>query len=110
LIAGLTAAAVAMVLLPWPESAWLLAVLIVLAAPAIGIVWSPAMATVSDGAERHGIEQAIAFAFVNVAWAVGQTAGAAGSARLADATSDRVPFLLLAGIGAATALALRRGR
>ena len=110
LIAGLTAAAVAMVLLPWPESAWLLAVLIVLAAPAIGIVWSPAMATVSDGAERHGIEQAIAFAFVNVAWALGQTAGAAGSARLADATSDRVPFLLLAGIGAATALALRRGR
>jgi len=73
-------------------------------------VWSPAMATVSDGAERHGIEQAIAFAFVNVAWAVGQTAGAAGSARLADATSDRVPFLLLAGIGAATALALRRAR
>jgi MFS family permease len=110
LIAGLTCAAVAMALLPWPENAWLLALLIVLAAPAIGIVWSPAMATVSDGAERHGIEQAIAFAFVNVAWAVGQTAGAAGSARLADATSDRVPFLLLAGIGAATALALRRGR
>ena len=110
LIAGLTSAGVAMALLPWPESAWLLALLIVLAAPAIGIVWSPAMATVSDGAERHGIEQAVAFAFVNVAWAVGQTAGAAGSARLADATTDRVPFLLLAGIGAATALALRRDR
>jgi MFS family permease len=109
-IAGLALSAVVMALLPWPDVAWQLGLLIVLAAPAIGILWSPAIATMSDGAERHGIEQAIAFAFVNVAWALGQTAGAAGSARLADATSDRVPFLLLAGIGAATALALRRGR
>ena len=109
-IAGLASSAVVMVLLPWPHVAWQLGVLIVLAAPAIGILWSPAIATMSDGAERHGIEQAIAFAFVNVAWAFGQTAGAAGSARLADATSDRVPFLLLAAIGALTALALRRGR
>ena len=109
-VAGLASAAVVMVLLPWPDVAWQLGVLIVLAAPAIGILWSPAIATMSDGAERHGIEQAIAFAFVNVAWAFGQTAGAAGSARLADATSDRVPFLLLAAIGALTALALRRGR
>jgi len=109
-IVGLAASAVVMVLLPWPDVAWQLAVLIVLAAPAIGILWSPAIATMSDGAERHGIEQAIAFAFVNVAWALGQTAGAAGSARLADATDDHVPFLLLAGIGAVTALALRRGR
>jgi MFS family permease len=109
-IVGLAAAAVVMALLPWPDSAWQLGALIVLAAPAIGILWSPAIAVMSDGAERHGIEQAIAFAFVNVAWALGQTAGAAGSARLADATSDRVPFLLLAGIGALTAMALRRGR
>ena len=109
-IVGLAASAIVMVLLPWPDVAWQLAVLIVLAAPAIGILWSPAIATMSDGAERHGIEQAIAFAFVNVAWALGQTAGAAGSARLADATDDHVPFLLLAGIGALTALALRRGR
>jgi MFS family permease len=109
-IAGLAASAVAMALLPWPDAAWQLGALIVVAAPAIGILWSPAIAVMSDGAERHGIEQAIAFAFVNVAWALGQTAGAAGSARLADATSDRVPFLLLAGIGALTAVALRRGR
>jgi len=109
-VVGLASAAVVMALLPWPDVAWQLAVLIVLAAPAIGILWSPAIATMSDGAERHGIEQAIAFAFVNVAWALGQTAGAAGSARLADATDDHVPFLLLAGIGALTAVALRRGR
>ena len=81
-----------------------------LAAPVIGILWAPAIAMLSDGAERHGIEQAIAFALVNVAWAFGQTAGSAGSARLADATSDGVPYLLLAaGLGADLA-ALRRAR
>jgi MFS family permease len=109
-LAGLAAGAVVMALLPWPSEAWQLGALIVLAAPAIGILWSPAIATLSDGAERHGIEQAIAFALVNVAWAFGQTAGSAGSARLADATSDSVPYLLLAAVSALTFAALRRAR
>jgi MFS family permease len=108
--AGLAAGAVMMALLPWPSEAWQLGALIVLAAPAIGILWSPAIATISDGAERHGIEQAIAFAFVNVAWAFGQTAGAAGSAGLAEATTDRVPYLLLAAACAVTFTALRPAR
>jgi MFS family permease len=108
--AGLAAGAVVTALLPWPVEAWQLGLLIVLAAPAIGILWSPAIATISDGAERHGIEQAIAFAFVNVAWAFGQTAGAAGSAGLAEATTDRVPYLLLAAACALTFSALRRAR
>jgi MFS family permease len=107
---GLAAGAVVMALLPWPSTAWQLGALIVLAAPAIGILWSPAIATLSDGAERHGIEQAIAMAFVNVAWALGQTTGAAGSARLADVTSDRVPYLLLSAACAVTYAALRRAR
>ena len=109
-LAGLAAGAVVMALLPWPSEAWQLGALIVLAAPAIGILWSPAIATLSDGAERHGIEQAIAFALVNVAWALGQTAGAAGSARLAEATADRVPYLVLAAACALTVAALRRAR
>jgi MFS family permease len=99
-----------MALLPWPTASWQLGVLIVVAAPAIGILWSPAIATLSDGAERHGIEQAIAFAFVNVAWAFGQTAGAAGSAGLAEATTDRVPYLLLAAACVVTFIALRPAR
>ncbi len=108
-LAGLAAGAVVMALLPWPSAAWQLGLLIVLAAPAIGILWSPAIATLSDGAERHGIEQAIAFALVNVAWAFGQTAGSAGSARLADATSDRLPYVLLA-VACALTFAVLRGR
>jgi MFS family permease len=97
-----------MLLLPWPDSAWLLGVLVVLSAPAIGVLWAPAIAMIADGAERHGIEQAIGFSLVNVAWAIGQTAGSAGSARLADATSDKVPYLVLSLVCTGTLIALRR--
>ena len=110
-LAGLAGGALVMALLPWPVSALQLGALIVLAAPAIGVLWAPAIAMLSDGAEAHGIEQAIAFALVNLAWAVGQTAGAAGSARLAEeAGSDRAPFLALTVVCAASFAVLWRAR
>jgi MFS family permease len=71
-------------------------VVIVLVRPAIGILYTPAMAMLSDGAERFGVAQGFAFGFVNLAWATGQAVGDAGSARLADAVGDRVPYLILA--------------
>ena len=110
-LAGLAGGAIAMALLPWPTTAWQLGALVVLAAPAIGVLWAPAIAMLSDGAEAHGIEQAIAFALVNLAWAVGQTAGAAGSARLAEAAgSDRGPYLVLTVVCALSFAVLWRAR
>jgi MFS family permease len=103
---GVTGGVVAMTLLPWPESAGVLAALIVLAAPAMGLLYTPAMAMLSDGAEECGVAQGFAFALVNLAWATGQTVGAAGSARLADLADDRLPYLLLAGVCAVTLAAL----
>jgi hypothetical protein len=66
------------------------------------------MAMLSDGAEAAGVAQGFAFALVNLAWATGQTAGAAGSARLADAAGDRVPFFVLVVVCALTLLGLVR--
>jgi MFS family permease len=110
-VLGTAGGALAMLLLPWPQSAWLLGAVIVLSGPLIGILYAPAMALLSDGAEAFGIAQGFAFALVNLAWATGQTAGAAGSAGLADLTDDRVPYLVLAAVSAATLAALlRRGR
>jgi len=83
-------------------------VLIVFAGPLIGMLYTPAMAMLSDGAEACGVALGFAFALVNLAWATGQTAGAAGSARLADALGDRVPYLVLAGICALTLAGLGR--
>jgi MFS family permease len=107
---GVAGGGLTMLLLPWPESAWGLGVLIVFAGPLIGLLYTPAMAMMSDGADRAGVSQGFAFALVNLAWATGQTAGAAGSARLADATDDRVPYLLLAAVCALTLTGLVRRR
>ena len=105
---GVAGGGLIMLLLPWPESVLGLSVLIVFAGPLIGLLYTPAMAMLSDGADHAGVSQGFAFALVNLAWATGQTAGAAGSARLADATDDRVPYLVLAAICAVTLVALLR--
>ncbi len=110
-VIGVAGGGLVMLLLPWPESALGLGALIVLAGPLIGMLYTPAMAMLSDGADAAGVAQGFAFALVNLAWATGQTAGAAGSARLADATADSVPYFVLAGICALTLVALvRRAR
>ena len=82
----------------------------ILAAPAVGMLWAPSMALLSDGAEALGIAQGFAFALCNLGWSIGQTAGAAASARLADATSDAVPYLLLSALCCATVAILARAR
>jgi MFS family permease len=105
---GVAGGGLIMLLLPWPESVLGLSVLIVFAGPLIGLLYTPAMAMLSDGADHAGVSQGFAFALVNLAWATGQTAGAAGSARLADATDDHVPYLVLAAVCAITLVALLR--
>jgi MFS family permease len=99
---GVAGGGLAMIALPWPGSALALGAVIVVAAPLIGSLYTPAMALISDGAEALGIAQGFAFALVNAAWAIGQAVGSAGSARLADARGDTLPYLLLAGLCAVT--------
>jgi MFS family permease len=109
---GLAATTTVFTALAFADRGWLLAALVVCAAPAVGMLWTPAMALLSDGAEVLGLEQGFAFALMNLAWALGQTAGSAGSARLADLAGDPLPYLLLAALClaslAAAARALRR--
>jgi MFS family permease len=72
-----------------------LAALVVLGGVSFGSFWTPAMALLSDEAERRGLAYAYVFAIVNLAWAPGQTLGSSGSGALAHVTSDAVPYLLL---------------
>jgi MFS family permease len=99
---ALLASAVVSVLLPWPDRAWLLAVLVVCAGVAYGIFWTPAMSMVTDEAEALGLEYGYAFALVNLAWAPGQAGGAALGARVASLTSDTVAYVGLAVVCAVT--------
>jgi MFS family permease len=107
-LAGVAAAGLVMMLLPWPGTAWLLIVALLVAAPAIGVLWAPAMTMLSEGVERRGLELALGYALMNLAWAAGETGGAAGGARLAQATADRVPYLVLAAACAGTVAVLWR--
>jgi predicted MFS family arabinose efflux permease len=107
---GLSGGAVVMLLFPWPDRTWQVVALVMLAAPTVGMLWAPSMALLSDGAEALGIAQGFAFALSNLGWSIGQTAGSAASARLADATSDAVPYLILSGVCVVTVAVLARAR
>jgi MFS family permease len=100
--------AVAAAALPWPETAAVLALLVVAAGITFGSFWTPAMALLSDEAEARGLEYAYAFALINIAWAPGQALGAAGGGGLAQLTSDAVPYLALAGASLITFAVLWR--
>jgi MFS family permease len=108
-LVGLVGGGAMLLLLPWPASPWLLGALVALNSSLVGFLWAPSGALIADGAESLGIEPGFAYALTNLAWSLGQMAGAAGSARLAQATQDSVPYLLLALTCAATVAALLVG-
>jgi MFS family permease len=108
--AALLASAIVCVLLPWPDRAWLLAILVVCAGVAYGIFWTPALSMVTDEAEARGLDYGYAFALVNLAWAPGQAGGAALGARIASLTSDKAAYLGLAVVCAVTLGWLARSR
>ena len=107
-LAGLAGGTVAMAALPWPASGMLLAGLVVLLSPIIGFLWTPGVALVSDGAEAVDVEPGFAFALSNLAWALGVAVGSSGSAALAQATGDHLPYLGLALVSMASFGVLRR--
>jgi MFS family permease len=106
---SLAAAVVVSLLAPSLAPVSLLIPLLVIGMPAYGTLFTPAAALLSEGSQRLGIAQGIGFGFANLAWAAGQAIAAAGSGALAQATSDLVPYALLAGTCAAT-LAMARPR
>jgi MFS family permease len=95
--------------LPLAEtSAWLLTVAVIAALGLGGVMWAPAMATISEGSERAGVSQGLAFGIVNLAWAGGQVLGSAGGSATAQATSDAVAYAVVALLAAVSLLVLIR--
>ena len=83
---------------------------VVVADGLFGFSYPPAGALISAGAEHVGLGQAYGFGLFNLAWAGGQVIGGAGSAGLAQVTSDAVPYSLLAALCLITVLAVARER
>lgn len=74
----------------------LLVPVLILGMPAFGALFTPAMTLLSEGADLLQLDQGLAFSLGNLAWASGQAIAAGGSGALAQATSDLVPYALLA--------------
>jgi MFS family permease len=94
---SLSTATVVSVLAPTLGSARLLIPVLIVGMPAFGALFAPALALLSKAANRLRLDQGLAFGLANLAWASGQAIAAAGSGAVAQATSDLVPYYLLAG-------------
>ena len=103
---GLAATTVLLLLFTVPTQDWLLGALIVLISLALSGFWAPAMAMLSDAAESSGLDQGLAAAAMNLAWAGGQIVGSAGGGAVAKAAGDLVPTALAAGFCAGSLLLL----
>jgi MFS family permease len=105
---GLIASIAVAALLPWPQNAYVLAALVVCAGLSFGTFFTPGMTLLTNAAEARGLDYGYAFALVNLAWAPGQSGGAAIGGALADVSADAVPYLMLAAICALTLAGLWR--
>lgn len=110
LLWGLIASIAICALLPWPDRRIALGVLVIAAGPCFSAFFTPGMTLLTQLTERRGLSLAYAFTLVSLAWAPGEALGAAGAGALASATSDTVPYLLLAAACAVTLAMLWRRR
>lgn len=92
------------------DASALIAALVVAAAIAFGAFWAPAMALLSDEAERVGLAQALGFGLMNAAWGAGNAVGPVLGGGLAQASADAVSYALMAVLCGLTLLAVTRGR
>lgn len=91
-----SAACAAVIALPLPAAALLVALVVSL--PAIGSVWVPSLAQLGVAVERGGGQPGVALGLFNITWAVSQMVGAVGGAQLASGLGEAVPFAVLAGL------------
>lgn len=92
-----------------PQAVLPLAILIVAMDCTLGGFWAPAMAMLSDGAEERDLDQGLAAALINLAWAGGVIIGSGGAGAVAKGQGDAVPMIIIAGLFTITLVgALRR--
>src|SRR5204863_6434047 len=92
---GLTASAVVGALLPLISTLGLLLAGTVAIIAALAMFWAPASAMLSEESEAIGLDQGVAGALMNLAWAGGQVIGGSLGGAFADAAGDGAAYALL---------------
>ena len=101
------AMAVLMVVIAIPGSALVLAVVFIVGTPAISGQYAVAFPLATTGADSVDLPHGIVLGAINVCWGLGFFVGPALGAAIAQASSDRVSYLLAAGVSALALPALR---
>jgi MFS family permease len=83
-------------LAPTLAPVWVLIPVLIVGMPSFGTLFTPAMTLVSEGAQDRHLDQGLAFGLGNLVWAAGQAIASSGGGALAQATTDLVPYCLLA--------------
>ena len=76
--------------------------MLILSGITFGAFWAPAMALLSDAADRIGLAQGLAFGLMNAAWGGGNALGPPLGGVLADVAGDALPYAIMAGLCAFT--------
>jgi MFS family permease len=105
---GLLATAAVALVAALPDSVPLLAAVGIAAGPLVGLLWIPSLTLQSEGSDIAGIDHSYAFAVQTLMWAAGQALGAGAGGALAGATSDFVPYALVALASLGTAAVVLR--
>ena len=94
--AGLITSAVVAMTPALPGSVFGLGVTVVVVFLAMSLIWTPAMALLSDDAEAAGLDLAFATALVSLSWAGGQVIGGSVIVAVADAAGDAIAYAVVA--------------
>ena len=105
---GLAAAAVVLLVFSVPDSPLALSLVVVATAATLGVFWAPSMALMSDLAAASRLDQGLAAALMNLAWASGQVFGSGAGGALAKGAGDGPTMSLVAVLCVLTLLALSR--
>jgi MFS family permease len=79
-----------------PDRAFALAAVVVATGGALGAFWAPAMALLTEGAERHGLDHGLTAALTNLAWAGGQIIGSGAGGAVANTAGDTASMTIAA--------------
>ncbi len=107
---GLLASAPVVLAVPWMESRWAAALLIVGALVLTGVLWAPLMVMLSDACTAAGVGQVMAVAIMDFTWPPGNALGATGAAAIAQGAGQRWAYAVIAAALLAGFVALSRRR
>jgi MFS family permease len=95
---------------PWAESRWAVAALVIAALVLTGVLWAPLMLMLSDACTAAGIGQMMAVAIMDLTWPPGSAIGSSGGSAIAQAAGQRWAYAAIAAALLIGFLALSHGR